>query len=78
MKSYIGKAQICLVGKAWEVRHHLRNMLRLENSRELTMLQYLASFNPKDGSGHAPKPLAQPRLLPKKSTDPVERFVPLS
>ncbi|MCC2685608.1 MAG: Mother cell inhibitor of FtsZ [Paenibacillaceae bacterium] len=75
MKSYIASKQLCLVGKAWEVRHHLRNMLRLEENDKLELRQYLASFKPNYAGGRS-RLLGQRRKPLGRSTDHRESFFP--
>lgn len=43
MKSYHFRKKLCLIGKGWQIRHHLRNMLALEKDN-ITLIQYLQSF----------------------------------
>lgn len=44
MKSYMSDKQIRLVGKAWEVRHQLQQMLQ-QAGPSVTVADYLAGLN---------------------------------
>lgn len=41
MKAYVESKQLRLVGKAWEIKHHLKKLSR----SEITLQEYLQTLN---------------------------------
>lgn len=56
MKSYVTDQQIRLVGKAWEIRRHLR-MLLFKAGAQLTLADYLQEVSASVGIAGAASPL---------------------
>lgn len=48
MKSYVTERQIRLVGKAWEIKHHLKLMLQ-QGGNSITLMDYVIGM-------HSPQP----------------------
>ncbi|ALS28380.1 hypothetical protein IJ21_29840 [Paenibacillus sp. 32O-W] len=46
MKKYLRERNMRLVGKAWEIRHHLRQLAKSPASRHITLHSYLAAGSP--------------------------------
>ena len=44
MKSYVSEKQIRLVGKAWEIKHQLQQMLQ-QGDPKTTVAEYLAGLS---------------------------------
>jgi hypothetical protein len=42
MKSYMTDHHIRLVGKAWEIKHHLRNLLKQAPSHHITLQECIS------------------------------------
>lgn len=72
MKSYITDRQIQLVGKAWEIRHMLRLLLKQVPEKQITLQEYLSTLKVHPSNNSMPpvpqnKPLEKnqgPRIIP--------------
>jgi hypothetical protein len=65
MKSYVTEKEMRLVGKAWEIRHHLRTLSKKAIDRDLKLADYLKGSVFRTGRA-AGRTRPQPRRQRKK------------
>lgn len=73
MKSYYFQRKLFLLGKGWQIRHHLRNMLALEKN-DVTLVQYLESYQnqPQHGSDKATH-IVTSTLVPQRTGNRIKK-----
>ncbi|WP_371320165.1 Z-ring formation inhibitor MciZ [Chengkuizengella axinellae] len=66
MKSYTMHNQICMSGKAWEIRTHMKSLLKNTTSKHMTLKEYIHSVSP---ASELPRQLEQHNRPLRKKLD---------